>query len=323
MKSMTARILLLAALGASVLLVPGRAGAGAAPGQVCAAAKKKIAGKEVQSLEGCDAKAVGKGQAVDGTCTQKAHDAFGAAWDKAEAKGGCFTTSDKTTIDGDVTAHVGDIESTLQLTGAASKCTAAKFKAAAKKAACLLGCHATSQKKGVPLSDPKIAACLQKCTDGFTKAVTKAELKPDCHTTGDAATVEGKIDAFVMAVAGALPTGVTTTTQPVTTTTTTTLPVTTLCCQVVGACIDADSADLPTICAQFHGTVAPGGQVCDATHGTCGAVKDHGLRCCQCPASSPPFPHPNYCFESATSTCGGVCTRVDGGTCDAGTQTCS
>jgi hypothetical protein len=113
-------------------------------------------------------------------------------------------------------------------------------------------------------------------------------------------------------------------------TTTTTVPaITTRCCQAVGACIDADAADAQALCDAFSATLAPAGQVCDAANAAmspsgpqCGALKTHGARCCECAQQSPPFPHPQSCFETSTGTCGSICTRHDGATCDAVSETC-
>src|SRR5213596_2296906 len=86
-------------------------------GPSCAAAKKKLAGKKDQKLLTCDATAVAKGASPDAGCKQKARDGFSAGWDKVEAKGGCFTTNDKSTTEAKVDAHVTDLESTLHVTG--------------------------------------------------------------------------------------------------------------------------------------------------------------------------------------------------------------
>ena len=82
-------------------------------------------------------------------------------------------------------------------------CAAAKMKASGAKASCLLKVEATESKKGVEEDESKLAACGAKMTAAFTKA----EAKPPCLTTGDAAAIEAKVDAFVddvvSAVAGA------------------------------------------------------------------------------------------------------------------------
>src|ERR1051326_2353103 len=75
---------------------------------------------------------------------------------------------------------------------------AAKVKAAAGKAKCLLGLESGESKKGVT-GDP---LKFQKCRDKESSSFAKAELKPPCVTSGDAAAIEAKIDAFVDDVVG-------------------------------------------------------------------------------------------------------------------------
>ena len=287
-------------------------------GPGCAAAKKKLAGKKDLKLLTCDSVAVGKGAAPDMKCTDAARNGFSAAWSKVEAKGGCFTTNDASTIEGKVDAHVQDLENTLHLTGATpSKCSSKKFKGAGKKGLCLLICHGKAQRKGLPLSDPLIAACMQKCRDKFSAAFSKAEEAGDCRTTGDATTVETKIDVFTTSVASMLPTGV------VTTTTTTTPSISrTRCCQAVGACFDASEPDAMVKCPLLHGTLAAAGRVCNGQTGACGTQKVVGANCCQCPANPAQFPHPQYCFDTNVPSCGPVCTQTPRMACGATTQTC-
>src|SRR5215510_4711846 len=110
----------------------------------CAAAKRKLVGKEASSLARCDAGAVAIGGALDSSCETRATTAFAAAWAKAEkaARGACATTNDATRIERQIQTGVADLESTLELAGPRSKCTAAKFKAAGRQAACELRCAA-------------------------------------------------------------------------------------------------------------------------------------------------------------------------------------
>jgi len=290
-------------------------------GPACAAAKKKLAGKKDLKLLTCDSVAVGKGVAPATKCTDAARSGFSAAWAKVEAKGGCFTSNDVNTIEGKVDAHVQDLENTLQLTGATgSKCSSKKFKDSGKKGLCLLICHGKAQRKGLPLSDPLITACMQKCRDKFSAAFTKDEAAGDCRTTSDTSNVEAKIDAFATSVANMLPTGIVTTTT-VTTTTTATLPGT-RCCQATGACFDASTSDAMVKCPLLNGTLAPSSQKCNGQTGQCGSQKAVGNNCCQCPASSPPFPHPQYCFDTNITSCGSICTKTVGMACGANTETC-
>jgi hypothetical protein len=61
--------------------------------QKCAAAKRKLVGKEAAALTKCDAAAVTMGVAVDPTCETRAKTAFTAAWARAETAGGCITVA--------------------------------------------------------------------------------------------------------------------------------------------------------------------------------------------------------------------------------------
>jgi hypothetical protein len=201
---------------AVVVLVPGTARLAVAKptsAQKCAAAKRKLAAKKIAGLTACDAKGVAKGVAPDDVCLTFVTRAFTTAWGEAEAKGGCMTTQDVATIEAKVDAHRTDLGQTLVETGAASKCTGAKVRAAGKKALCQLGCSGKAALKGLALTDVEIALCLQKCSDKFTKAFAAAEKLPatakngSCHTTGDAAAIETKIDAFVEDVTAELPGG--------------------------------------------------------------------------------------------------------------------
>ena len=83
---------------------------------------------------------------------------------------------------------------------AQAKCQGAKMKAAGKKASCLLSLHAKSASKAT-LIDPAKA---QACGDKMSAAFTKAETKPPCSTSGDAGTIEAKVDRFVDQIAANL-----------------------------------------------------------------------------------------------------------------------
>jgi hypothetical protein len=74
----------------------------------------------------------------------------------------------------------------------ADKCSATKLKAAAKKASCLLALDAKEAKNGDPQDPGKVSACGSKMVSAFGKA----EAKGPCTTTGDAAAIEAKVDAF-------------------------------------------------------------------------------------------------------------------------------
>ena len=99
------------------------------------------------------------------------------------------------------------------------KCAVAKLKATFKKAAAKGACYQKAVAANVPV-DP---GCLVKAEQAFLAAFQKAEAKNVCATTGDAAALEGAVDAFVAQVVNALP-PVPTTSTTSTTTTSTTLP---------------------------------------------------------------------------------------------------
>ena len=80
------------------------------------------------------------------------------------------------------------------------KCQGAKMKAAGKKAGCLLKVHSKAAAKALPVDTTKITGCETK----FSNAFTKAESKPPCATTGDASTIESKVERFANEVAAEL-----------------------------------------------------------------------------------------------------------------------
>jgi hypothetical protein len=88
---------------------------------------------------------------------------------------------------------------------AASQCAQAIIDAAGKKAKAEASCNAKALQNGVPV-DP---ACIQKASDAFTKAFTKAQTKGDCLTIFDEGSTEAAVDTFiasaVQAVAGTSP----------------------------------------------------------------------------------------------------------------------
>jgi hypothetical protein len=192
----------------------------------CTSGKLKSAGKKAAGRGKCYVKGVSKGVAPDPACLSKATDAFAKGFSKAEAKADCIAaTGDQAAIEAKVDAFIDSLRDTVN--GGApgpSKCDSKKFSAATKKAAAKAGCQAKAAKKGEAV-DP---ACLQKAEGKFTTAVGKAEGGDDCTSTGQAATLENAVDAFIADLvaeltAAATPT-TTTTTQPGSSTTTTTNP---------------------------------------------------------------------------------------------------
>src|SRR5438477_2310289 len=79
--------------------------------------------------------------------------------------------------------------------GAQSKCTAAKIKAAGKKAQCKLGVEAKGDAKNVGADTLKLQGCTTKFGAAFSKAETNSSacIAPN----GDTTAIENKVDAFV------------------------------------------------------------------------------------------------------------------------------
>jgi hypothetical protein len=84
-------------------------------------------------------------------------------------------------------------------TDPASRCTAAKIKAAAKKTNSKLKCHAAAAARAISV-DP---SCVMRAEEKFIAAWARAEAKGGCPTSLDEATVEGKVDACVADVMSA------------------------------------------------------------------------------------------------------------------------
>jgi hypothetical protein len=195
----------------------------------CAGTKRKEAGKKADRKLKCWSKGVKRGVQADPNCLSKATLIFNSKWDKAEAKGGCTTTGDKSAIETKVDAFVNDVVDELAgspagsilTTDAARTCAAAKIKAAGKKASSKLKCYGKAAQKGIAV-DPN---CLLKATSKFSSKWDKAEAKGGCATTGDKMAIETKVDAFVLDASAELPpNSTTTTTTASTSTTTTTVP---------------------------------------------------------------------------------------------------
>jgi len=236
-----ARTLAIAVLGGVALatLVAGAANAQ----DKCGGSKLKATGKKAAARWGCFSKAAAKALPVDSACLAKSSTSFSSAYGKAEAKGGCNTTGDAAAIEAKVDAFALDVNSELYTSGE-DKCAGSKIKAAGKKASGILGCHSKAATKNTPID----AACTGKVEGKFTSAFGKAEAKGGCNTTGDAAAIEAKVDAFVVDVANEL-------TPPPTTTTT--LPSTPVCGD--GVVSGTEQCDPPC------GSGCSGGSICNST----------------------------------------------------------
>jgi hypothetical protein len=189
----------------------------------CGSSKIKAACKKASCKAGLEAKEAQSGTAPSAEKIAKCEGSFAKTFSKAEGKGGCVTTGDGAAIETKIDAFVADLDTELNVgTGTnPNKCEADKIKAAAKKASCKCALEAKQAQKGGTLDPAKVA----KCEAGFSKSFAKAEGKGGCNTTGDAATIEAKVDAFLSDLSGEL--DPTTTTLPPTTSTTTTTVATT------------------------------------------------------------------------------------------------
>jgi hypothetical protein len=81
-----------------------------------------------------------------------------------------------------------------------NRCNAAKVKAAGAKASGKAICHAKAVAKGVAVDLPCLFRADAKVTAGFPRA----EGRPPCLTTGDAATIEAMVDTAIDALAAEL-----------------------------------------------------------------------------------------------------------------------
>jgi hypothetical protein len=178
--------------------------AAADPAAVCSASKRKAAGKKASAKLKCVAKAVSKNLPVDPLCMTKAEDKFELAFTKAELKGGCLTVGDAGPIEASVDLCVDQIRVQLGIPGdpaSRSICSSSKLKAAGKKFAGRMTCHAKAALKLRPAD----SLCLAKTETKFTTAFGKAELKNDCYTLSDAAAVESIVDDCVDDLVAAMP----------------------------------------------------------------------------------------------------------------------
>jgi hypothetical protein len=168
-----------------------------AAGSKCTSAKFKASAKKVAAKAKCFGKVAGKGGTVDQGCLSKAETTFSAAFVKAEASADCLAPlGDAPTIEDKIDDLIDDVVSTVagspggSFTG--SKCNSQKITAAGKKASGKALCEAKATGKGVPVA----ASCLSKASTKFGSAISKAEGGSGCTHTGQAATLETKIDAF-------------------------------------------------------------------------------------------------------------------------------
>lgn len=203
-----------AALIGAALLFAGSTSVGAQTLNPCSAKKKLCVAKKVACLLKCHISAEKKGVALDVACEQKCMDKFDGGsnpakgcFEKWETKypTGCLTYDDTAAAEAKADAFVSDVVQELDPGFPApvdNDCSAFKKKCVSRKVRGLLKCHAKAERKGF-VPDP---ACLQKVMDRFDGgaepargcfAVLEATYPGACLTTGDTATLEAKVDAFV------------------------------------------------------------------------------------------------------------------------------
>src|SRR5262245_30659969 len=88
----------------------------------------------------------------------------------------------------------------LAFTFSAANCPSGKVKAAFKKTERIFDCHEKAASLGIAV-DP---LCLAKASDKFAIDFARAESKPPCFATGDAAAIEASIDTFAGGLAASL-----------------------------------------------------------------------------------------------------------------------
>jgi hypothetical protein len=159
----------------------------------CASEKIKAAGKKAKCKSDLESNQASKGGTIDGAKVAKCESKLSSTFAKSEAKGGCTTTGDAAAIEAKVDAFVTDLDTELAVGTLPNKCQGEKIKAAGKKADCKLGLKSKQAKKGGTIDPAKVAKCESKLSAAFAKN----EGKGGCNTTGDAAAIEAKVDAFV------------------------------------------------------------------------------------------------------------------------------
>jgi hypothetical protein len=86
---------------------------GIAPKSKCSSKKYALVGKKALGKAKCQAKAVGKGIAVDPECVAKVEGKFSTGWAKAESAGGCNSTGDEGSLESTVDAAIAGIVDAL------------------------------------------------------------------------------------------------------------------------------------------------------------------------------------------------------------------
>ena len=181
----------------------GVARASATPAQKCASSKIRETGKKANGKLKCWSKEVVRPGGL-AACNARVEGKFADRFARAEAQGGCASTGDAGSIEATVDAFVDDVVTAL--TGSppgtslgtvdAKRCAGGKLKAAGKKTASKTTCYSKAATAGA--LDP---LCLSAAEARFSQSWGAAEDKGGCATSGDRATIEGKVDTLVNASA--------------------------------------------------------------------------------------------------------------------------
>src|SRR5262245_12941412 len=182
------------ALGTSVERTAAESGWQCPRRKLAAAAKL-----EVGALE-CHERATLRGLSVDPLCLETAETKFLERFAQADKRPPCFATDDTGAIDSAVGAFVDGMVGRLRPSQTRSTCATRKLKASERKASRKLTCHEGAVRAGTTVD----VECLSKADTKFLDDFSRAELRPDCLETGDAADIEDAIDVFVADLAAAL-----------------------------------------------------------------------------------------------------------------------
>lgn len=169
-------ISLLAALALLASALPARAADAALR---CGTAKLAAAIAETRALLRCEQSGAGA------SCAAAARARRAAAFDRAEARGGCATTGDSAAIRGQTALLAEAIALNLQVGGPApSRCTRRQFVAAGQALGTLGSIYARNERADDPV---RLAAALATAQSRFETAYGRAVAQGDCLATTTAA----------------------------------------------------------------------------------------------------------------------------------------
>jgi len=169
--------------------------ASAATPSKCSSAKLRATSKKASTRAKCYAKAVAKGQMVDGDCLSKASSKFSAGFTRAESKGDCRAPNgDAPAIESKVDSFVDNVRNIVNSSGQGpNRCDSKKIRAAGKKASNEAKCHAKAVAHGASVD----STCLGKAETKFSSSISKAETAAGCTHTGQTNQLESAVNAFI------------------------------------------------------------------------------------------------------------------------------